>query len=142
MWPRLFALAGILTLVSCGDTAPTAPTAPTGTEPTPESASATLEPAQVTEFLHGRVVDQRTGQGVPLLWVELDTGSSPTLLRTNERGEFALEGAQEKGRLRARVRLAREGEQVVSLPARIDHDPETAAATTHILASTSGRASP
>ncbi len=101
---------------------------------TPSSALAgSSSQASTAEFLHGRVVDRRTGQGVPLLWVELERKGVRAWLQTDALGYFEASADFPAGKVRARVHLSREGVRLSSRPLRFDHDPAQAAETSHVL---------
>lgn len=114
------ALVLALLALACTDAEPPRPEE--GSQgPAAQRAAETAEP--VTEWT-ARVVDRRTGQGVPALFVELERDGVVLRGRTDEAGELRAPEGLDPGRWRVRLRLGPGTPPLASRPFRIEYHPE------------------
>jgi len=127
----------VLLALACGERSP----APTG-RPTESAVETPLRaeaeepsfPADLpADRLRGRVLDRRTAQGLPDLWVRLRRRGETSLVRTDERGYFFADRALPKGMVSARVGIDEWDPSLESSPIRLEHDPAAAAEVRHVL---------
>jgi hypothetical protein len=88
--------------------------------------------------LRGRVIDTRTAQGIPDVWVRLRRRGEESLVRSDSEGFYFADRPLPEGKVSARVGLDRRGAWWMPSQARLEHAPASASAVHHVLRVESG----
>ena len=122
-------------LLACGESDPTA--GETLEEESVEVTPAVEMPAFPTDLpttrLRGRVIDTRTAQGLPELWVRLRRRGELSLAKTDERGYFFADRPVPEGKVSARVGFEPKEPWLEPGIFRLDHDGTVAEEMQHVL---------
>lgn len=125
---------GVLLAFACGGGSSVPPGTDTGHPPPTAEEEESPFPADLpADRLRGRVLDRRTAQGLPDLWVRLRRRGETSLVRTDERGYFFADRALPQGMVGARVGIDEWDPRLEPGLLRLEHDPATAAEVRHVL---------